>query len=770
MKMGGANPGPPADSSDDYPDMSRYATEFVTDPLPSPVRNPLLGGFNASSSSSSRGGGAVQEEPYPDMSRYNTSALVPPTPAPSSLPSRPRRNTQFLGNSGGAGSLVPPSGDAGGSSGGSGDGPKRPRRKSVFPSGMGAKKLSMTGTELLQQAYGSDQNSSARPPARSASPPSTPFKLPDSHVDKTNIDEVERVIELIDQFKTELDRSCARFADAWSASQSLFELTKERNGTKTCSTRDTARVAFLKQHLVDGVPDIASFWAKALNPDDLNSSDVKGIVAASGDRSKRARDRLKQFRADESNHAQWLESERARLQREMDQQRENERQQQRLIQERRELERVQAEAERERLRRVEEENRRQQEKERREREEREKEEREKKLAAAREMEEQRMELERIRAETERIRREAEAENQRAREIEEARQHEAELMEQRRRDAEAERLRLEAEAERAKLAAELEQARLAQEEERLEREREREDHERELSEIRERARREQEALELEQERQREAIRTARMMASEGVVPGAHGHRGSGDFTSGSSRSRRVQKKKFVPETPAGEPSPTPKAQPMMRHPTPTNPGQKPVILDRGASGMPGTRKRPVPPRRRGGKKALPVAAAPSPAPPRRGASRDKPSYIAETPDRNGHKPPPRRARGASSTAELLKKHRETPRVAESRRAGKPTKKPPKLSISSPAASATPDAQPSNSPGQEKPRSRPRGQSSRRSKQAVALYDFVPENEDELEFKEGDKLLILKELQAGWSEGLVLSTGQRGICPTAYVKCL
>ena len=59
MKMGGANPGPPADSSDDYPDMSRYATEFVTDPLPSPVRNPLLGGFNASSSSSSRGGGRL---------------------------------------------------------------------------------------------------------------------------------------------------------------------------------------------------------------------------------------------------------------------------------------------------------------------------------------------------------------------------------------------------------------------------------------------------------------------------------------------------------------------------------------------------------------------------------------------------------------------------------------------------------------------------------------------------------------------------------------
>ena len=54
--------------------------------------------------------------------------------------------------------------------------------------------------------------------------------------------------------------------------------------------------------------------------------------------------------------------------------------------------------------------------------------------------------------------------------------------------------------------------------------------------------------------------------------------------------------------------------------------------------------------------------------------------------------------------------------------------------------------------------------------MALYDFVPENDDELSFKEGEKLLILKELKAGWSEGLVLSTGQRGICPTAYVNIL
>ena len=59
-------------------------------------------------------------------------------------------------------------------------------------------------------------------------------------------------------------------------------------------------------------------------------------------------------------------------------------------------------------------------------------------------------------------------------------------------------------------------------------------------------------------------------------------------------------------------------------------------------------------------------------------------------------------------------------------------------------------------------------SSRSRKTVALYTFDAQNEDELEFQEGDDVLVLKELDQGWSDGMNLRTKKRGIFPTSYVS--
>lgn len=58
-------------------------------------------------------------------------------------------------------------------------------------------------------------------------------------------------------------------------------------------------------------------------------------------------------------------------------------------------------------------------------------------------------------------------------------------------------------------------------------------------------------------------------------------------------------------------------------------------------------------------------------------------------------------------------------------------------------------------------------STRSRKTVALYTFDAQNEDELDFQEGDDVLVLKELDQGWSDGMNLRTKKRGIFPTSYV---
>jgi len=55
------------------------------------------------------------------------------------------------------------------------------------------------------------------------------------------------------------------------------------------------------------------------------------------------------------------------------------------------------------------------------------------------------------------------------------------------------------------------------------------------------------------------------------------------------------------------------------------------------------------------------------------------------------------------------------------------------------------------------------------QARALYDYAPENSDELAIKSGDVISILKQEEDGWWEGS-LSNGMRGLFPSNYVELM
>ena len=51
---------------------------------------------------------------------------------------------------------------------------------------------------------------------------------------------------------------------------------------------------------------------------------------------------------------------------------------------------------------------------------------------------------------------------------------------------------------------------------------------------------------------------------------------------------------------------------------------------------------------------------------------------------------------------------------------------------------------------------------------AMYDYDAADSDEVGFREGDLIVFCQPIDAGWMEGTVEKSGQRGMLPSNYVE--
>lgn len=51
----------------------------------------------------------------------------------------------------------------------------------------------------------------------------------------------------------------------------------------------------------------------------------------------------------------------------------------------------------------------------------------------------------------------------------------------------------------------------------------------------------------------------------------------------------------------------------------------------------------------------------------------------------------------------------------------------------------------------------------------MYNYTPQNEDELELREGDSIAVVEQCDDGWFVGTSLRTNMFGTFPGNYVKC-
>ena len=52
--------------------------------------------------------------------------------------------------------------------------------------------------------------------------------------------------------------------------------------------------------------------------------------------------------------------------------------------------------------------------------------------------------------------------------------------------------------------------------------------------------------------------------------------------------------------------------------------------------------------------------------------------------------------------------------------------------------------------------------------VALYNYKPQKDDELELRKGDHYTVCEKCQDGWFKGRSLRSGQTGVFPGNYVQ--